>query len=127
MSFLEIFTYSLLLLLIINYIRKKIQASKIKHYSSEEAKGKLKNPSVVLLDVRTDQERKSNKINNSLHIPLNQLSGRIDELNKFKSKEFICYCRSGNRSVSAAVMLNKKGFNASNLRGGINRWNFSEK
>jgi rhodanese-related sulfurtransferase len=47
----------------------------------------------------------------------------MDELNKHKEREIICYCQTGSRSVSAAIILQKNGFNIANLRGGILGWN----
>ena len=78
---------------------------------------------LVLLDVRTDGERKRGSIKGSFHIPLATLHSSQNELKKFKGAEIICYCRTGNRSLNAAAKLNKLGFNAANLRGGIVRWN----
>jgi rhodanese-related sulfurtransferase len=127
MSFGQILIYSLILLLVFNFVRKFLLMRNIKQYSQPEAKDKIKNNRAMLLDVRTEGERKSGAIKGSVHIPLNQLRHRSDELLKFKNKEIICYCRSGNRSLSAASVLNKKGLNASSLKGGISRWNFSEK
>lgn len=123
MSIWQILIYAGLLLLVVNFVRKTLAARNIKNYDPDEAKRKLNERSALFLDVRTPSERSAGFIKGSLHIPLNQLSSRIDELTKFKDKEFICYCRSGNRSVSAAVLLNKKGFNASNLRSGFSGWN----
>ena len=45
-------------------------------------------------------------------------------LEKYKSKEIICYCASGSRSVNAGLKLKKAGFTVGNLRGGIASWNF---
>ena len=50
-----------------------------------------------------------------------------DELEKYKNKEIICYCRSGNRSLNSASLLKKHGFNSANMKGGIVTWNFSNK
>ena len=92
--------------------------------NAEETNGKLKNRSILLLDVRTDAERKARNIKGSIHIPLNQLRRRAEELRKYKDKEIVCYCRSGNRSLNAALILQRQGFNAANLSGGINHWNY---
>ena len=113
-------------LIILNYIRKKFQQRGLVNYSPQEANGKVKgSKNVILLDVRTKAERDSQSIKGSFHIPLHELKGRADELNKFKDKEIICYCRTGNRSVTAAVILKKKGFNSANMKGGIVKWNSS--
>ncbi len=120
----QIIIYILLALILFTVIKKAINKSKVKHYNADEINNKMKNRSVLLLDVRTESERKARHIKGSLHIPLNQLNSRAEELKKFKDKEIVCYCRSGNRSLSAALLLQKNGYNAANLRGGISAWNY---
>jgi rhodanese-related sulfurtransferase len=47
----------------------------------------------------------------------------VDELESMKDKEVILYCRSGNRSGQAALMLESMGFsNVKNLVGGMLAW-----
>ena len=43
-------------------------------------------------------------------------------LEKYKNKKIVCYCRSGNRSIYAALLLQNQGFNVVNLKGGLNAW-----
>lgn len=124
MSVVQIILYVVTALVLISYLRKFINNKKIRHYDSEEILKRLKMNNMVLLDVRTVPERKRDHIKNSIHIPLNQLRSRMEELNKYKNKEIVCYCRSGNRSLNAVVFLQKHGFNAANLRGGITSWNY---
>lgn len=120
----QIFLYTLIALLAIYIIRKILMIKSIKHYSAQEASQKIKRErNVVLLDVRTDTERKQGSIRGSYHIPITSIATSENELKKFKDAEIICYCRTGNRSLNAAAKLKKLGFNASNLRGGILRWN----
>jgi rhodanese-related sulfurtransferase len=95
----------------------------IKHYTPTEVSEKLRNSrSVLLLDVRTLKERRAQSIKKSIHIPLAEISSRVDELNKFRNHEIICYCKAGIRSLSAASKLKKNGFNSANLKGGIVQW-----
>ena len=120
----QIFLYAFIALIVVYVIRKFFLIKSIKHYSAQEASQKIKKErNVVLLDVRTDTERKQGSIKGSYHIPITSLSSSQNELKKFKDAEIICYCRTGNRSLNAAAKLKKLGFNASNLRGGIMRWN----
>lgn len=120
----QIILYALIALIAFYIIRKIFLIKSIKHYSAQEASQKLKKErNVVLLDVRTDNERKQGSIRGSFHIPLMSLSSKENELKKFKAAEIICYCRTGNRSLNAAAKLKKLGFNVANLRGGIIRWN----
>jgi rhodanese-related sulfurtransferase len=120
----QILLYALIALIVFYIVRKIILIKSIKHYSAQEATQKIKKErNVVLLDVRTDSERKKNLIKGSYHIPITSISTNENELKKFKDAEIICYCQTGNRSLNAAAKLKKLGFNASNLRGGILRWN----
>ena len=116
-----------LIALIIYYVGKKIYLIKtIKQYSPVDASTKVKKErNVVFLDVRTDKERKQSVIKGSYHIPVTSIKEREQELKKFKDAEIICYCRTGSRSLTAASKLKKMGYNASNLSGGMIRWNAS--
>ncbi|NWG29703.1 MAG: rhodanese-like domain-containing protein [Ignavibacteriaceae bacterium] len=120
----QILLYALIALIVVYIIRKVLLIKSIKHYSAQEASQKIKKErNVVLLDVRTDTERKKNSIRGSYHIPITSIANSETELKKFKGAEIICYCQTGNRSLNAAAKLKKLGFNASNLKGGIIRWN----
>ena len=120
----QIFLYALIALVVFYILRKIFQIRSIKHYSTQEASQKIKKErNVVLLDVRTPSERKKNFIKSSFHIPLPSINSSQNDLKKFKAAELICYCQTGNRSLNAATKLKKLGFNASNLKGGIVRWN----
>ncbi|HSD62636.1 MAG TPA: rhodanese-like domain-containing protein [Ignavibacteriaceae bacterium] len=124
MSIGQIILYVIAALVLISYVRKFVNNKKIRHYDPEEIIKRMKMNNVILLDVRTIPERKKNHIQSSIHIPLNQLRSRQEELSKYKNKEIVCYCRSGNRSLNAAAFLQKQGFNAANLKGGITAWNY---
>lgn len=63
----------------------------------------IKNDAVIL-DVRTQREWDNGHIENSKHIPLNELKNRIEEI-KSLNKPIITCCESGVRSGSAAAML----------------------
>ena len=74
----------------------------------------------ILLDVRSDEERAASSIPGSLHIPLDDLRGRLDELDR--SKPIVIHCFSGQRSYFAYRMLALNGFKVRNLTGGIRSW-----
>ncbi len=77
----------------------------------------------VFVDVREEKEFSGGYIANAVHIPLSQLNDRIAELDKYKGRPVVAYCRSGNRSFSAGGKLRKAGFDAVyNLTGGILAW-----
>ncbi|MBT8378049.1 MAG: rhodanese-like domain-containing protein [Ignavibacteria bacterium] len=119
----QLLLYTLIAFAVFFIIRKILLIKSIKHYSPVDAFDKLrKGTGTLFLDVRTAAERKEHKINGSHHIPLPEINSRYNELLKFKGKEIICYCRSGNRSLSAAAKLKRQGFDVANLRGGISQW-----
>lgn len=119
----QIFLYVIIALVLFYIVRKVLLYRSVKHYSPVDASIKLKKErNVVLLDVRTDMERKQDFIKGSHHIPLMDISSSQNELKKFKDTEIICYCRTGNRSMGAAAKLKKMGFNAANLSRGLVGW-----
>jgi rhodanese-related sulfurtransferase len=84
---------------------------------------RLMNEDALLLDVREDNEWAVGRLPNARHIRLGELSKRLSELEKFKDKPIVVYCRSGNRSARACALLKKSGFgNANSLAGGIMAW-----
>ena len=78
---------------------------------------------MLILDVREASEYSAGHLRQALHIPVSALKSRLNELEKYKNKSILAYCRSGNRSSSAARQLKKAGFvNVHNLAGGIMAW-----
>jgi len=91
--------------------------------SPADATRLINHEDAVLLDVREDKEYREGHILNARHIPLNTLGDRLRELEKFKSRPIIAYCRSGHRSARACALLRKHGFESVyNLGGGIMAW-----
>ncbi|MBO9201085.1 MULTISPECIES: rhodanese-like domain-containing protein [Niastella] len=89
----------------------------------EEVKERLdKGEQLNLLDVREPHEREEFSIGGT-HIPLGQVMMQADALENLKNQEVIVYCRSGNRSGQAALILETMGFtNTKNLSGGMMAW-----
>lgn len=84
---------------------------------------RLMNEEALLLDVRDDNEWATGRLPNARHIRLAELSNRLSELEKYKDKPIVVYCRSGHRSARACALLKKSGFaNPNNLVGGIMAW-----
>lgn len=116
-----------LLVIIYYYVKKWLIARNIPHYGPKEADSKVRTGNSIYLDVRKVDERDHEKIRNSYHIPVDELKGRLNELERYKQKEIICYCSTGTRSLNAAAFLNKKGFKVANLKGGMLAWNKKDK
>lgn len=61
-----------------------------------------------LVDVRTPSEFNTGHVNNSVNIPLDTVEYNLE---KFKNKDqIIVFCRSGNRSAQAKMILEHNGF-----------------
>ena len=76
-----------------------------------------------LVDVREPHEHSDFNIGGHL-LPLGMIQTmQIDEIEELKDQEVILYCRSGNRSSQACLMLEAFGFqNPKNLTGGMLAW-----
>lgn len=95
----------------------------VKSVSPKEVASLLSTPksSVVLLDVREDDERESARIEPSIHIPMRQVADHLDELPR--EGTLVVYCHHGGRSATVAAHLESEGFtNVANLIGGIDAW-----
>ena len=75
----------------------------------------------LLLDVRQPEEYEAGHIPGAILIPLDELEARQKELDR--SKKIIAYCRSGRRSMAAAIALCRLGFkDVYHVNGGILNW-----
>jgi len=80
----------------------------------------------VLLDVRTQKEVDAGIIPNALHIPLDELRGRIGEIPT--DKPIYIYCAAGLRGYLAQRILLQHDFaQVYNLSGGYQLWNVCQK
>lgn len=75
----------------------------------------------IILDVRTKEEFNDKHIENAILIPYDEIEDRTDELPD-KNQLILVYCRSGNRSKTAAKTLAELGYTNVKEFGGINNW-----
>ncbi|MAZ40847.1 hypothetical protein CL654_01920 [bacterium] len=85
------------------------------------------NEDIILLDVRTPEEYEEVHLENSLLLPVQELSQ--ESLNGIglgedaKNKEIIIYCRSGARSKTAYDIMDSLGYtNIKSVAGGMIHW-----
>jgi rhodanese-related sulfurtransferase len=98
----------------------------IRNISIAEVRAKLgSSDSLLFLDVRRQEEYSGplGHIPGAILIPLSELEDRISELEKYRDREIIVYCRSGNRSRYASRILTENDFEAYNMLGGMIEWN----
>lgn len=77
---------------------------------------------LVILDVRTVSEYDGGHLDGAINIPVDDLSGRLSELNP--DDELLVYCRTGNRSTTAVGILRENGYDRIyHMDSGIVAWN----
>lgn len=74
----------------------------------------------LLIDVRDDASTSYGMIPGAVHIPVEELEGRIKEISS--GKKIVLYCTRGEYSKEIADLLCKKGIGAFSLKGGYTGW-----
>ena len=75
---------------------------------------------VVVLDVREDDEWSAGHAPEARHVPMSQLTGRLDEVPT--ADPLYVICRSGSRSARVVAFLSQQGVPAVNVAGGMQSW-----
>lgn len=89
--------------------------------ATETAEFLREHPDTVLLDVREDEEVAICHLSGSVHIPMNLIALRHNELPD--DVPIVVYCHHGIRSMNVARYLAHLGFDdVYNLSGGIDAW-----
>lgn len=78
---------------------------------------------LIILDVRTPLEFASGRIAGAINLDYHSPAFATSLDTFTRSKTYIVYCRSGNRSLKASRIMKDKGFNTIyNMEGGIMAW-----
>ncbi|MGE7093398.1 rhodanese-like domain-containing protein [Lysinibacillus sp. NPDC048646] len=75
------------------------------------------NEDLYIIDVREDDEVAQGMIPGAQHIALGTIPDRLEELDA--SKPYIVVCKAGGRSANACAFLEDRGFDVTNLEGGM--------
>ncbi|MFK7959825.1 MAG: rhodanese-like domain-containing protein [Phycisphaerales bacterium] len=78
----------------------------------------------LLLDCRTAGERETASIDPSIHVPMDELGPRFEELQAVvPASGVVVYCHHGVRSLRVTHALRRAGMDAvSSMSGGIDAW-----
>jgi rhodanese-related sulfurtransferase len=76
----------------------------------------------LLIDVRTPEEFASGHLAGAVNIPVDQLEARLSEVSD--DRPIVVYCRSGNRSHTASLILEDAGYSSGiyDIDGGVIAW-----
>ncbi|GAB2653295.1 rhodanese-like domain-containing protein [Saccharopolyspora gloriosae] len=89
----------------------------------EELPADLPTANFALLDVRENDEWAAGHAPGAVHIPMNEVPQRLDELPE--ADQVYVVCRSGGRSARVTAYLNANGWDAVNVERGMNGWSAS--
>ena len=100
------------------WLNAKLPTTSVSSISYQELTQHTSKP-YTIIDVRSKTEFESEKLPNTLNIPLNELKSTFTHLNK--NLPYAVVCAGGYRSMIAASMMKQHGFtDVLNLHGGIN-------
>ena len=81
----------------------------------------------MVIDLRPDGEFRNGHIVNAVHVPIDQIEGRLGRLGKYRQKPVIAACRTGQQSATAVKRLRSEGFErVHRLQGGMMAWQSAE-
>ena len=98
------------------FVIENLLTGKVKNFHWHDVNDLPRDGSVHLLDTRTAPEYENGHIDGFINIPLDDLRGRMSELDK--GKKVYVACQIGLRGYIAARILTQNGFDAYNLSGG---------
>lgn len=108
-------------------IREILQRSRqfpedLEWVSIRDLVSRMRDGTVVLLDVRSDEEFAKNHLPGAINIPIEQLEQRVGELSE--NANVIAYCKGQYcvLSVEAVQLLRAQGLQANPLAGGVSEW-----
>ncbi|MFQ9639912.1 MAG: rhodanese-like domain-containing protein [Eisenbergiella sp.] len=91
--------------------------------TAEEAKNRMdSDDTIIILDVRTQEEYEESHIPGAILIPKESIGTEKQEQLPDMDQEILVYCRSGNRSAQAAKKLVEAGYTQIYDFGGIMDW-----
>jgi rhodanese-related sulfurtransferase len=85
-----------------------------------DAARQLVSDGATAVDVREPDEYAAGHISGALHIPLGRLQSELARVTR--DRPVLTYCAMGERSTTAASLLERAGFDVRNLEGGIEAW-----
>jgi NADPH-dependent 2,4-dienoyl-CoA reductase/sulfur reductase-like enzyme/rhodanese-related sulfurtransferase len=107
------------------YMIENVESGIVKQFYWEDINRLTGDDSVTILDARTSEEYERGHVEGALHIPVDDLRDRMEELDS--SKPLYVYCQSGLRSYIACRILAQEGYDCYNLSGGYRFYSMVKK
>jgi phage shock protein E len=109
---------SITALLAITFLISNLFSSTLFSSTSATTAGTIGDQSVII-DVRTLEEWNAGHLATAKHLPLDQVAQSIDKLVVEKNQQVYLYCRSGNRSGQAKIIMDSLGYTNVTNAGGL--------
>lgn len=78
---------------------------------------------ILLLDCREPHEHALVRIDGAKLIPMQEIAGRLAELEPHRNRRIVVHCHHGGRSLKVTTWLRSQGFaKTQNMLGGIDSW-----
>lgn len=103
------------------FMIENIENGLVKQFHYDDIAGLRNRNDCILLDTRTNTEYSRGHAEGFVHIPVDTLRDRLDELDK--SKKVYVMCQSGLRSYIACRILSQNGYDCYNFSGGYRLYN----
>jgi len=100
------------------------QASEISAQTLFARLGRVDAP--VVIDVRSVLEYRAGHVPGAINVPHTEMKERLGELQGFRDRDIVLYCKSGRRAAIAEGILRDAGYHRLlHLRGDMDGWNGS--
>jgi rhodanese-related sulfurtransferase len=120
------YIYSLALVVVTYLLIQELFDSIFKKFSSISpmlAVTKMNDSDTLIIDVREAPDFVQSHIENAVNTPLSKLSEGLKKIAEYKHKPVLIACQNGTRSLSAAKLLTKEGFEqVFVINGGMQAW-----
>ena len=111
----------IVLLLVVDTLKRRVLG--FRDIKPQEAVSLINHQGALVLDVREDKEYHEGHVLNARLIPYGLLDERLQELEDYRERPLVVYCRTGQRSARACALLRNQGFTqVYKLSGGILAW-----
>ena len=108
-------------LLVLDALKRRVLG--FEDIKPQEAVRLINHEGALVVDVREDNEYHEGHVLNARLMPYGLLDERLQELEDYRDKPLVVYCRTGQRAARACAMLRKQGFmQVYKLSGGILAW-----
>ncbi len=94
--------------------------------TTSQATQLINRENAVIIDLRSADGYASGHILNAVSIPFAEFSEKLKKIEKYKTQPIILVCMTGADSVRALQTLQKQGYRAYTLSGGLRAWREAE-